>query len=352
MESAVNLCSPWVAPLLLTALATGQSVVFSTDFDTTMPAQIAPGTAAALEGVQGYAGLGPVGNVFGGKFLRSATGNKVTLSLSGLPAHTSISLDFLFAAIDSLDGSGAYPSGDYFKVTVDGLAVFRESFANALASQIQSYAAPAGITLARRVDLGFSGPGSYYTDSAYYLGADPVFVNLPHSGPTLTVTFEIEGPGIQGLDDESWGMDNLRVRVATNAPGHVAPYGSSCGPVIQAGGLPAIGRALPVSLSALPSSTTVATLGLGASSASLGALPLPMPLDFLGMPRCWLLQDLSLIPSYPMALSGASATTNLPIPNDPALRGVQVFTQGIVLAPGANPAGVVLSGGLRLLVGT
>src|SRR5262245_51315718 len=191
-------------------------VVFSTNFSTKIPPEIAPGVAT-LAGVQGYAGLGPAGDQFGGSFLRSPTGNVVTLSLAGLPAHSAISLDFLFAAIDSLDGTGVFPAGDFFTVTLDGNQIFRESFANALPTQIQSYVPPPGVELARRVDLGFSGPGGFYTDSGYYLGADPVFQHLPHAGSTATFTFEIEGPGIQPLDDESWAMDNLRVSVVPTA---------------------------------------------------------------------------------------------------------------------------------------
>ena len=80
-------------------------VVFQTDFNGALPSAISPGSAL-LTGVQGYAGLGPAGNQFGGNFLRSATGNTITLQLNGLPAHDTISLEFLFAAIDSLDGPG------------------------------------------------------------------------------------------------------------------------------------------------------------------------------------------------------------------------------------------------------
>jgi hypothetical protein len=70
--------------------------VFETDFDGALPAEFAPGTALPT-GVQGYAGLGPAGNQFGGNFLRSATGNVVTLSLNNLPQHDTVSLEFLFA---------------------------------------------------------------------------------------------------------------------------------------------------------------------------------------------------------------------------------------------------------------
>ena len=131
--------------------------------------------------MQGFAGLGPTGNQFANTFLRSATGNPVTIQLSGLPAHNAIALDFLFAAIDSLDGTGSFPGGDFFAIEIDGNIFFRESFANAMTSQFQSYAPPPGVTLARMVDLGFTGPGSFYTDSAYWFGGDPVFQMIgPH----------------------------------------------------------------------------------------------------------------------------------------------------------------------------
>lgn len=191
--------------------------VFSTDFNGSLPSEITPGSAI-LTGVQGYAGYGPSGNQFGGNFLRSATGNIVSLTLNSLPTHDTISLSFLFAAIDSLDGTGSVsPEGDFFKIIFDGVELFNESFANATPSQIQSYVPPAGVELARYTDLGFSGPGSYYTDSAYNFGADPRFANFAHTGSSAKIEFYIYGPGNQSLDDESWAMDNLNVSVTTQA---------------------------------------------------------------------------------------------------------------------------------------
>lgn len=211
------------AALLLTASATAAiaapTVVFQTNFDGVLPAEISPGTAT-LTGVQGYAGLGPAGNQFGGSFLRSETGNTVTLQLNSLPAHNTISLAFLFAAIDSLDGTGTFPAGDFFKIVFDGVTLFSESFANAFPAQIQSYIPPVDVELARHLDLGFSGPGSFYTDSAYNLGADPRFTNFAHSASSAKIEFFIFGPGNQSLSDESWAMDNLQVSVITKGAGN------------------------------------------------------------------------------------------------------------------------------------
>lgn len=195
-----------------------ETIVFSTDFNGALPSQINPGSTNGggfLTPVQGYAGLGPSGNQFGGNMLRSPTGNTVTLTLNGLPAHDTISLRFLFAAIDSLDGTGTFPQGDFFKIVFDGNVLFSESFANALTTQIQSYVPPAGVELARRQDLGFTTGESVYLDSAYNLGADPRFLDFAHTGSTAVIEFFIFGPGNQSLDDESWGMDNLTVSVST-----------------------------------------------------------------------------------------------------------------------------------------
>ena len=121
----------------LASLLPAQTTVFSSDFESGVPAQILPGTAA-LAGVEGFAGLGSSQSQFGGALLRSETGDVVQLTVGNLPAHDLLHLDFLFAAIDSLDGAGTYPSGDYFRITIDGVTVFREAFANALPSQIQT----------------------------------------------------------------------------------------------------------------------------------------------------------------------------------------------------------------------
>lgn len=187
------------------------TVVALFDFDNELvPTGFAVGNGT-ITPTQGYETLGTAGNVFGTHFLRSETANVITVTLVDLPPHTMLSLDMLFAAIDSLDGTGSFPAGDFFRVTLDGEEIFRESFANATAEQIQSYVPPTGVELARRIDLGFSGPGGYYTDSAYDFSQDPAFHDLPHTADTAVLVFTLEGEGVQSLDDESWAIDNVRV---------------------------------------------------------------------------------------------------------------------------------------------
>lgn len=335
-------------PLLLAVPAAAQTVVLATDFSS-LPASVSPGTAL-LEPVQGFSGLGPAGGQFGGAFLRSATGNPVTITLTGLPPHNAIALDFLFAAIDSLDGTGAFPSGDFLSIQIDGNTFFRESFANALPSQTQSYVAPAGVELARFVDLGFSGPGSFFTDSAYWLGGDARFQVIGHADSTLTIVVQVEGPGIQPLADESWAIDNLTI-TALNvvAPGSALAYGTSCGPTMSVFGSPVTSQPIPLFVANLPSGTVLTGFMIGLTDTVAGAVPLPLDLGPLGAPGCFLLQDAAVDFVVPLLLQGTAGTGSLPVPG--GLAGLTFFLQAWGLAAGANALDRVFSNGVRVVLG-
>jgi hypothetical protein len=337
-----------LAVVSLAAVAAAQTTVFSCDFESsTLPPQIAPGSAMR-EGVQGFAGLGPAAAPFAGSFLRSETGNTVTLTLTSLPPHNAIHLDFVFAAIDSLDGTGAYPAGDFFAIEIDGNTFFRESFANALGSQLQSYVSPAGVELARRVDLGFAGPGSFFTDSAYWLGGDPSFGAIGHTSPTLTIAMRIEGEGIQSLADESWALDNLTIRTFTTAnPGAVVAYGQGCGPTLSVFGTPRIGTTLLVHGANLPAGSVAAGMAIGLSDFG-GA---PVSLTPLGAPGCLAVHDAAVSAGAAMVVQGSAADSTWPIPFLPAAIGLQAFLQAWVVAPNTNALNVVTTNGLRVTFG-
>lgn len=258
--------------LLLSASCSFAQTVFSTDFNGTIPASIAAGTAG-LTGVQGFSGLGPTGNPFGGTFLRSPTANVVKLELTATPPHTAVDIEFLMAAIDSLDGEGSYPSGDYFHIKLDGVTIFRESLANALTSQIQSYVPAPGAQLARWQDLGFTGPGSYYRDSAYDFGLEPRLQKIPHTSSTLTLEFVIEGVGVQNINDESWAIDNLSLTV-TNDVAPQFPRLTNYKVTFPVGTTPRftsiLHGATPLATATLQSSTD---LGIADAWSDLGSLP-------------------------------------------------------------------------------
>ena len=201
---------------------------FRTDFNGAVPAQLTGTTTLSL--VQGYAGLGTGPDVFSGNLLQNAAGGTelapgtvpqtaTTLTLTNLPTHTSIDVNFLLAIINSWDGLSAIPplnplnAPDFFNVRVDGVLLFHESFDNVTATGTgQGYNPPTGVQLTPRpfTDLGF--PSSSTTlDSAWNLGLDPRFSNIPHTASTLTINFFADGAGFQGGTNESWGIDNLQV---------------------------------------------------------------------------------------------------------------------------------------------
>lgn len=209
----------WLIAVLLTCLVPAGAMadtltVYFNDFDVTPT--VASGVNAALsgvtttEGVQGYAGLGPSGNQFGGNFLRNtSTGNPAqytTLTLTGLPAHTSVNVNFLLGLIDSWDGYDSGWGPDAFNVKVGEVSVFSQVFA--IGSGTMTYSPPSGVLLASGTDRGFQN----WAENAYNMYLESAFQNIAHTGSSLTISWFASGPGWQGGEnDESWAIENVGV---------------------------------------------------------------------------------------------------------------------------------------------
>lgn len=189
-------------------------VVFSTDFESGLPAQIT-GQGVQIESVQGLAGLGAPGNQFGGNLLRYYTQTlyDTTLTLTDLPSHTYVSLGFLLALIDSWDGT------ELMEVVVDGQLLFSNWFQLASGDD-SSYLAPPGGLLSSGINRGWSAGSWYDRDRALDLSVEPALIDIPHTASTLTVVWRLgavsggAAANWQGGMDESWGIDNLRVSVS------------------------------------------------------------------------------------------------------------------------------------------
>jgi hypothetical protein len=234
--------------------------VFSTTFEAGLPAQFsAPGSV--IEPVQGWSGLGPPGRQFSGNFLRytSVPILSTTLTLNNLPVHEFVNLRFLLAVIDSWDGT------ELLKVAVDGTEVFSHWFQLA-SGDTSSYIAAPGALLSSGTNLGFSN-GTYYNhDRAYDLGAEPVFLNIPHGSSSLVVTWTlgaVSGPAAeqwQGGSDESWAIDAVSVQVSNQTVD--APLVSSLNEIVLDGAWPNPSRGGPLAVHfALPNGSN-ATLDL------------------------------------------------------------------------------------------
>jgi len=200
--------------------------------------RVASGIGAVLDGivttefVRGYAGYGNGGNKFGGDFLRNATGGDAGggsgrgdpgtptyLTLTGLPQHSGIDLNFLLAIIGSWDGSTSpdgpegCPEGcspDLLEIRIDGQIIFSESFG--AWGDPSFHPVPAAVLLVDSANLGFE-YGDY--DFGYDMYLLNQLSNIPHTADSLVIEWRAWGGGWQGGEDESWAIDNLEVELVT-----------------------------------------------------------------------------------------------------------------------------------------
>ena len=181
-------------PVVTSEGNTASLSVFSTDFESGVPDEFTGFTSTTA--VEGFAGLGTNSNVFAGQFLQNdsgccsldpSTGQTPTrLTLTDLPSHQSVDVDFLLAIInswESSDDSSVY-GPDNLVVTVDGTQVFNNNFRNYDGTD-QGYQPPTGVALTTPPldDLGFPGPSAALeqNDSGYNMGLDPAFDAIPHT---------------------------------------------------------------------------------------------------------------------------------------------------------------------------
>lgn len=137
-----------------------------------------------------------------------------------------------------------------------------------------------------------------------------------------------------------------------NDPGPIdftgaVPFSSGAGgrPVehdLAAGSTPRLGATLTLELTSLPS-------GALAAFTNFGFVPQSVDLAPIGMPSCTLLTSIDAV--LPMPLGGGRANNTFRIPNDQSLMNGRMYTQGIVVAPGINAVGIVMSNALELTIG-
>lgn len=114
---------------------------------------------------------------------------------------------FDFYAIDSWDGTntGGSNGPDYFKVTIDGAIVFRNTFTHEYPSQGMTYPYP------------YNQTGNYGFQSslkdAIYRRVEAVFTATCNVS-NVKFGAELVDPSGSGFNDESWGIDNLTVQTA------------------------------------------------------------------------------------------------------------------------------------------
>lgn len=185
----------------------------------------------------------------------------------------------------------------------------------------------------------FTPPVSIAQGTLFFLGvahANVVYLSSLQSGTTSTCYANTSG----------WTVSTI----ATRPSWHVlCPGGAGATPSLQVTGSAEIGTTLNCALSqAAPSSA--ALLMLGDSNTLWGAAPLPYSLGIHGAPGCDLLVALNLYTATAVG-SGGTGQVLLAIPNNTALVRNSIFSQALVVDPGANPLGVALTGGVKVTIG-
>lgn len=186
-------------------------VFYSADFENGLPPEF--DTRGRTAPVEGYQGLGNGNYKFDGNYLLTE-GGPTTLTLTGLPPHETLDIEYLLAVIDSWDGLRMPPEAgpDLFSVKVDGELIFAQHFENALMDGNQEYVAPPGVALGDPIYAQRArSNGSIFSDAGYDMSRDPVFRSIPHTSDTLTIEWLASGLGWQGGTDESWALDNVRI---------------------------------------------------------------------------------------------------------------------------------------------
>lgn len=144
-------------------------------------------------------------------------GNEViTLRLSDIPEHAYVFLAFDLYIIQSWDGVRTEVGPDVWDLNISGgPTLLHTAFCNGdpLGNVRQSYPdpypggnQPARTGAAQNSSLGYKFRVTEYTDSVYQLTFD-----FAHSVSTLELNFSASG--LQALDDESWGIDNIEIYI-------------------------------------------------------------------------------------------------------------------------------------------
>ena len=181
--------------------------------------------------------------------------------------------------------------------------------------------------------------------SAMLAVTDAVFaVEIAFSGFTRPLTSDVVGHVQAGIE----------LAFTRTVPGF-QPFGVGCAgntgvPNLTAGAMPMLGASFPVVLDNLPVSSWNVAWGMaGFGRTTWAGNPLPFDLQPLGMPGCLLAID--PLEATLMDNLGGNATWTIPIPNRLDFAGGVFYVQGMVLDPGVNPAGAVISNAGEVRVG-
>jgi len=143
-----------------------------------------------------------------GRYYRNATGGSpwgtpgtlTQLTFTGLAAHNAVSISSILGLLDSWDSRNGSPAPDNLNLFIDGNLVASLTAANA-SGNTWDFAGGTALAQCAQTD-----GHQFYCDTLVDWSA-----TFAHTGSTLTVGWQASGAGWQGGDDESWGIDNIKI---------------------------------------------------------------------------------------------------------------------------------------------
>lgn len=169
-----------------------------------------------------------------------------------------------------------------------------------------------------------------------------------------------EIPGRNAMSDAELTLVWDRVRAALHTwdnyvPGQLTPLlgvgcpGSSGTPFHQATGTPETGGVVQYAVANAPANT-IAVAMFGFQNATWNGFPLPLNLNIINAPNCFLRIDAQILQPV-LGNAGGTAGYNVAFPNNPSLIGALLYSQFMVLDPPANGWGWTYSNAIRTTLG-
>lgn len=196
-----------ISALLMSAAVPAQAtVLYQNDFDGGFV--INPGVSVSVAGDTGDFRTADVGtwNAAGwsGRYYRNATAGhpatKTELTFTGIGAHNVVSMSFIVGLLDSWDSRNGSPAPDNLDIFIDGVVVASLTAANA-SGNIWDFGGGTSVGQCVQAD-----GHQFYCDTLVDWSK-----TFAHTGSTLTLGWQASGAGWQAGDDESWGVDNIKI---------------------------------------------------------------------------------------------------------------------------------------------
>lgn len=201
------------------------ALLYSDDFDS--PPTLAPGVSASYSGGALDAAI-PFGGWAGNYYSSDRNGPlaPTVLSLTNLPAHSAIDVDFLLGFLESWDSTDGTATPDFLKIEVDGVPKILGLTVNNASGTVVNFGGGTATHSYVQANNNF-----FYTDTLVDMSSDPA-LSFAHTASTLNLAITAYGDGWQGFADEGWGFDAITIRYTPADPGASVP-----------GPLPAVGLA-------------------------------------------------------------------------------------------------------------